>query len=90
MLFDFRGRVFKIVAEFKHVSSSDSDVGDIVMLMTLWWWLIWDIGSRIVMLATFFIMLVIFSMYLIGHQHPEPITDILNLSPTHLVSNIRH
>ena len=35
MLFDFRGRVFKIVAEFKHVSSSDSDVGDIVMLMTL-------------------------------------------------------
>ena len=34
----------------------DSDVGDIVMLVTLWLWLIWDVGGRI-------IMLVIFSMY---------------------------
>ena len=25
-----------------------------------------------------------------GHQHPESVTNILNLSPTHLVSNIRH
>ena len=24
------------------------------------------------------------------HQHPELVTNILNLSPTHLVSNIRH
>ena len=39
----------------------DSDVGDIVMLATLW--LIWDVGGRITMLATFFFMLVIFSMY---------------------------
>ena len=43
----------------------DSDVGDIVKLVTLWWWLIWDVGDRIIMLATFFVMLVIFSMYLI-------------------------
>ena len=38
------------------IQAGDSDVGDIVMLVTLWWWLIWDIGGRI-------IMLVIFSMY---------------------------
>ena len=41
----------------------DSDVGDIVMLVTLWWWLIWDVGDRIIILVTFFVMLVIFSMY---------------------------
>ena len=41
----------------------DSDVGDIVMLVTLWWWLILDVGGRIIMLATFFVMLAIFSMY---------------------------
>ena len=28
-------------------------------------------------------------MYLIGHQHPESVTNISNLSRTHLVSNIR-
>ena len=42
------------------------------------------------MLVTFFVMLVIFPMYQIGHQHPESVTNISNLSPTHLVSNIRH
>ena len=52
----------------------DSDVGDIDMLVTLWWWLISDV----------------FSMYYIGHQHPESVTNISNLSPTHLVINIRH
>ena len=41
----------------------DSDVGDIVMLVTLWWWPIWDVGGRIIMLATLFVMLVIFPMY---------------------------
>ena len=45
----------------------DSDVGDIVMLVTLWWWPIWDVGGRIIMLATFFVMLMIFLMYYIGH-----------------------
>ena len=68
----------------------DNDVGDIVMLVTLWWWLIWDDGGRIIMLVTFFVVLVIFSMYQIGHQHPASVTNISNLSPTHLVSNIRH
>ena len=29
-------------------------------------------------------------MYLIGRQHPESVTNISNLSLTHLVSNIRH
>ena len=51
-----------------HVSAGyfkfgDSDIGDIVMLVTLWWWPILDVGGRIIMLATFFVMLVIFSMY---------------------------
>ena len=38
----------------------------------------------------FYVMLVIFSMYKIGHQHPESVIIISNLSPTHLVSNIYH
>ena len=46
--------------------------------------------SDFFMLATFSVMLVIFLMYLIGHQHPVSVTNISNLSPTHLVSNIRH
>ena len=41
------------------IPNGDSDVGDIVMLVTLWWWLISDVGGRIIMLATFFVMLVI-------------------------------
>ena len=43
----------------------DSDVGDIVRLVTLWWWLILDVGGRIIMLATFFVIpvLVIFLVY---------------------------
>ena len=44
----------------KRDEMSDSDVGDIVMLVTLWWWLIWDVVGRIIMLSTFFVMLVIF------------------------------
>ena len=60
------------------------------MLLSLWWWPISDVGDRIIMLATFFVMLVIFSMYKIGHQHFESVTNILNWSPTHLVSKIRH
>jgi len=53
------------------------------MLVTLWWWQIWNVGGRI-------IMLVIFTIYLIGHKHPESVTNISNLSPTNLVSNISH
>ena len=41
----------------------DSDVGDIVMLVTLLRWLISDVDGKIIMLVTFFVMLVIFSMY---------------------------
>ena len=43
--------------------SGDSDVGDIFMLVTLRWWLNSDVGGKIIMLGTFFDMLVIFSMY---------------------------
>ena len=49
-----------------------------------------DVGGSIIMLATFVVMLVIFPMYLIGHQHPESVTNRSNLSPTYLVYNIRH
>ena len=44
-------------------NSGYSDVGDIVMLVTLWWWPIRDVGDRIIMLVIFFVMLVIFPMY---------------------------
>ena len=64
----------------------DSDVGDIVMLATsLCWWLISDVGGKIIMLATFFVMLVTFSVYKIGHQHLKIITNTFGLqhpSPT--------
>ena len=33
------------------------------------------------MLATFFVMLVVFLMYLIVHKHPESVTNISNMSP---------
>ena len=40
--------------------------------------------------GVFFGMLVIFPMYQIRHQHPDWVTNISNLSPTHLVTDIRH
>ena len=48
---------------------ADRNVGDIVMLATLWWWLISNVGDRIITLANFFVMLVIFR-------------KVLNRSPT--------
>ena len=57
----------------------DSDVGDIVMLVTLWWWLIWDVGGKIIIMTTFFVMLMNFAMYLIGQQpigSPKSVTNI--------------
>ena len=59
-----------------------TDVGD-GLLVTLSWRQILDFGDRIVMLATFFIMLVIF-------QCIKSVTDIPRLSPTDFVSKIRH
>ena len=40
------------------------------------------------MLATLIVMLVIFQMYKIGHQHLKSVSNISNLSQTQLVSNI--
>ena len=54
----------------------DSDIGDIVMLVTLWWWLIRDVGGRIIMLATFFLLCWRFS------QCIKSVTNVLNRSPT--------
>ena len=62
----------------------DSDVGYIVILVALWWWQIWDVGGRIIMLATFFVMLEICPMYWIGHQHPESVINISNFSPIYV------
>ena len=45
------------------ISRGDSDVGDMAMLVTLKRGLIWDVGDRRIMLASFFVMLVIFSIY---------------------------
>ena len=56
-----------------------------VMLVTLWWRLISDVGGRIIMLATFFVMLVIFWIYEISHEHPESVNNTFGLqhpSPT--------
>jgi len=66
---------------FVVLGNGDSDVGDIVMLVTLGL-PISDNGDKFIMMATFFVMLVIFPMYKIGHlklvtntfdlQHPSP------------------
>ena len=65
--------------------------GDRVMLVTLWWWEIYEIGDRIIMMATFFIMLGIFSPWNqsrkseIGHQYPKVVINtflLQHLSPT--------
>ena len=50
-------------SDIESVVHGDSDVGDIVMSATLWLWLVPDVGGRIIMLATFFGILVIFLMY---------------------------
>ena len=57
-------------------------VGDIVMLMTLWWWLISDVGGRIIMLATFFVMSVTFFVMSVFSQRIKSVTNILNRSLT--------
>ena len=57
-----------------------------------WWlyydWQLKDVACIIIM--TFSVMLVSFSMWRIGHDNPKLVTYILNLSPTHFVSNIRY
>ena len=39
-------KVEKLVTDF--FTWGDSDVGDIVMLVTLWWWPTWDVVGRII------------------------------------------
>ena len=63
--------------------NGDSDVGDIVMLVTLWWRPIWDVGAKIIMLTTFLLCWWFF-------QCIKSVANISNLSLTHLFSNIRH
>ena len=52
----------------------DSDVGDIVMLVALWWWPVWDVGGRVIVLVTFF----------------RYVGDFLNVLNRYLVSDLRH
>ena len=61
------------------IIDGDSDVGDNVILVTSRWWLFLDVGERIVMLTTCFVMLVIFSMYQIGHKHLKVVTNTFGL-----------
>ena len=59
-------------------------VGDFMMVTELrCWWQNHYVGD-------FFCYVDNFSMYYIGHQHPESVTNISKLSSTHLVSKIRH
>ena len=66
----------------------DSDVGDVVMLVTLWWWLIWDVGATNLVAKSLCWRL--FTLCWWFSQYIKLVTNILNRSPTHLVSNIRH
>jgi len=86
-------RVQAVWTEVQYIiRKGDIDVGDIVMLVTLWWWLIWDVGGRIIMLATFFRYVGDFLNVLnwsstsgIGHQHLKLVTNTFGLqhpSPT--------
>ena len=78
--------VHHIMSVWPRILKGDSDVGDIVMLVTLWWWLISDFGGRIIMSATSFEML----PTMLAQHHIGDFLNILNRSPTHFVSNIRH
>ena len=74
---------------------SNSDLVDIVMLVTLWSRLIWDVGGRIIMLTTFFVMW--FSHFIKSvtniqirsrtsqtcHQHIWSQTSVTNIDVTH-------
>ena len=58
-----------------NVFIGDSDVDDIVMMVTLWRWTIWDAGDRINMLA-------IFSSCWWFFKRIKSVITILNWSPT--------
>ena len=67
----------------------DIDVGDSVMLVTLWWWLISDVGgcyAESLCWRRFSLCNICWWFF----QCIKSVTNISNLSPTHLVSNIRH
>ena len=49
----------------------NSDVGDFMMVA--------DFGDRLIMMASFFIIMVIFLMHKIGHQHPKVVTNTFGL-----------
>ena len=51
-----------------YLINGDSDIGGIVMLVTLWWLLIWDIGGKIIMLVFF--------------RYVGDFVNVLNRSPT--------
>ena len=63
----------------------DSDVGDIVMLVTLWWWLISDAGVFFLYVGDFLNVLNRSPKSWMGHQHLKLVTNPFGLqhpSPT--------
>ena len=67
------------------ISIGDSNVGDIVMLVTLWWLYDW-----FEMLVAESLCWRLFSLCWWFSQCIKSVTNISNLSPTHLVFIIRH
>ena len=60
------------------------------MLVTLWRWHFCDVGDRIIIIFTLFVMLVSFSMWLICNQHLKVVTNTFclhHLSPKLMLSN---
>ena len=74
------------------LNNGDSDVGDIVMLVTLWLWLIWDVCARIIMLAANLALFSYVSYFRnvlnrsptsqICHQHIRSPTSVTNINVT--------
>ena len=75
-----------------NVYNGDSDVGDFMMVTDFrcWWQNHYYVVDFFRYVGDFLNVLYRSPISCIGHQHPESVTNISNLSPTHLVSNIRY
>ena len=92
-------RTFGVLVRLEWIYEScfvtDRVVGDIVMLVTLWWWLISDVGCKIIMFAIFFRYVDDFLNVLnwsptfwIGHQHLKLVTKTFQTCHPTSVTNI--
>ena len=88
----YKGRLYESAWRNFCLSPGDSNVGDIVMLVTLWWWLISDVGWQNHYVGDFFRYVGDFfnvsnrsPTSWIGHQHLKLVTNTFDLqhpSPT--------